>query len=270
MHHGVEPSLSKSQRRVSARRSAPAPAGWSSGVSGAMLDPREDDWMTGPTRSSWSQPQTVEGFATSQPNAVLVRYVEAEMTRVPGLRVLDLGCGAARNAVPMAKLGCWVFGVDTAWPMLVAARGRAQAEGVADRVRLACARMDALPVACEGFDLIVAHGIWNLAHSGGEFRAAVREAARAARPGAGLFLFTFSRYTLPPDVVPVAGETFVFTEFSGEPQCFLTEAQVNEELAAAGFVRDPDVPLTEYNRPAGKTLKGSGPVIFEGTFRRRR
>jgi SAM-dependent methyltransferase len=225
--------------------------------------------MSGPTKSSWSRPQTVQGFATSQPNAVLVRYVEGEVARVPRLRVLDLGCGAARNAVPMAKLGCWVLGTDTAWPMLEAARGRAEEEGVADRLHLTCATMDALPVASGSVDLIVAHGIWNLARSGREFRTAVRDAARAARPGAGLFLFTFSRHTLPPDVEPVTGETFVFTQFSGEPQCFLTEAQVIEELDAAGFVKEPPGPLSEYNRPTGKTLMGSGPVIFEGTFRRR-
>jgi hypothetical protein len=47
-----------------------------------------------------------------------------------------------------------------------------------------------------------------------------------------------SRHTFPPETTPVAGEPFVFTEFSGEPQCFLTETQLDAELARAGFVRD--------------------------------
>ena len=47
---------------------------------------------------------------------------------------------------------------------------------------------------------------------------------RAAAPGARLFVFTVSRHTLPPEEQPVAGETFVFTRFSGEPQVFLTRA----------------------------------------------
>jgi hypothetical protein len=118
-------------------------------------------------------------------------------------------------------------------------------------------------------DLVVAHGIWNLARSAAEFRRAVAEAARIARPAAGLFLFTFSRNTLPPEARPVRGEPFVFTQFSGEPQCFLTEAQVIEELRDAGWERDPPVPLTEYNRPAAGTIPRGGPVIYEGTFRRR-
>jgi hypothetical protein len=84
-----------------------------------------------------------------------------------------------------------------------------------------------------------------------------------------LFVFTFSRHTLPADAAPVPGEPFVFTQFSGQPQCFLTEAQLREELAAAGFDPDPAVPLREYNRPAGATAQICGPVIYEALFRRR-
>jgi SAM-dependent methyltransferase len=86
--------------------------------------------------------------------------------------------------------------------------------------------MSPLPLQDNAFDLIVAHGIWNLARSGHEFRSAVAEAARVARPGAGLFLFTFSRHTIPEFHLPVAGESFVFTQFNGEPQCFLTEKKL--------------------------------------------
>jgi ubiquinone/menaquinone biosynthesis C-methylase UbiE len=186
------------------------------------------------------------------------------------LRVLDVGCGAARNAVPMAALGSTVLGTDLARPMLEAARGRAGAEGVGERAAFVCAPMDALPIRDAGVDLVVAHGIWNLAHSGAEMRRAMAEAARVARPGAGLFVFTFSRNTLAPGAVPVPGEEFVFTDFAGERQCFLTEAQLVEELRAAGFEKDPPGPLTEYNRPPpGPALGRGGPVIYEGTFRRR-
>ena len=91
----------------------------------------------------------------------------------------------------------------------------------------------------------------------------------SARPAAGLFVFTFSRNTLSADVAPVPGEPFVFTEFSGRPQCFLTERQLIEELGAAGFDPDPGVPLTEYNRPPRGSLRTGGPpVIYEMAFRR--
>jgi hypothetical protein len=128
--------------------------------------------------------------------------------------------------------------------------------------------MDAIPVATNSADLVVAHGIWNLARSSREFRNAVAEAARVSRPGAGLFVFTFSRHTLPDDASPVAGESFVFTQFSGQPQCFLTRDELIGELGAAGFVLDPAIPLAEYNLRPGRALCGGGPpVIYEAAFR---
>jgi SAM-dependent methyltransferase len=219
--------------------------------------------------SPWSQPGTVAGFARSPPNDVLMRFAEEILAARPGARVLDLGCGAGRNAVPLAEMGWRVVGLDLSWPMLQAAATRAREAGVADRVHLALAPMDHLPVRDHSIDFIIAHGIWNLARSSAEFRQAVAEAARVAAAGASLFVFTFSRHTFPPDAAPVSGEPFVFTQFSGEPQCFLTESQLVAELDAAGFMPDGRVPLTEYNRPLPGAIRGGAPVIYEAAFGRR-
>lgn len=128
--------------------------------------------------------------------------------------------------------------------------------------------MHELPFAARSFDFIIAHGIWNLARSGREFRLALAEAARVARPGSALFVFTFSRNTLPPDAQPVPNESFVFTQFSGQPQCFLTSDELVAELGAVGFSLDPSSPLRELNLPKPGTLCGGGaPVIYEGVFR---
>jgi ubiquinone/menaquinone biosynthesis C-methylase UbiE len=216
----------------------------------------------------WEDAGVVRGFSTAPANEVLLGFVRAELARRPGLRVLDLGCGAARNAAPMAAEGATVIGTDVAWPMLEAARRRVADAGLERRVALVRAPMDQLPLGDASVDLVVAHGIWNLARSAREFRRAVAEAARVARPGAGLFVFTFSRATLSPGDRPVPGEAFVFTQFAGEPQCFLTEAELVAELRQAGFEKDPPGPLTEHNRPVpGRTLTRGGPVIYEGTFR---
>jgi hypothetical protein len=152
--------------------------------------------------------------------------------------------------------------------MLHAAVRRARAERLAGRVRVARAAMDRLPLGDASCDLVVAHGIWNLARSAAEHRRAVAEAARIARSGAGLFVFTFSRRTFGPEVRPVAGEPYVYTELSGEPQCFLTREELLAELAAAGFAPDPAVPLREHDAAGTPSLR-RGPAIHEGTFRRR-
>jgi len=223
--------------------------------------------MSPTPQSPWTSPETVAGFAESPPNDTLLAFAGAER-RAGGRRVLDIGCGAARNAAPLAEQGWDVVGLDLSAPMIAAARRRAGGAGVAARVHLAIAAMEALPIADATADLVVAHGIWNLAASGAQFRRAVDEAARVARAGAALFLFTFSRQTIAAAATPVSGETFVFTQFSGQPQCLQKEAQIVEELGRAGFVPDSGVPLTELNLPRpGSLSTGRVPVIFQGAFR---
>jgi SAM-dependent methyltransferase len=197
-----------------------------------------------------------------------MRFAADEFRRSDNMRVIDLSCGAGRNAVPLAQLGWHVVGIDLSIPMLCAASQRALDDHVADRFHVALARMDEIPIRNGSCDFVIAHGIWNLARSAAEFRRALGEAARAARPGAALFVFTFSRNTFPPDTEPVPGESFVFTQFSGQPQCFLTDAQLVAELAVVGFAPNPGIPFSEYNRPQPGTLRsGTLPVIYEAAFR---
>ena len=218
--------------------------------------------------SPWGAPETVAGFAQAPPNAVLMRFAREELARAARGTALDLGCGAGRNAVPLAELGWNVVGIDDSRPMLDGAGRRAREAGVDSRLGLALAPMDDIPVRDGSCDLVIAHGIWNLARTAGEFRRAVREAVRVARPGAGLFVFTFSRNTFGPDAEPVPGEPFVFTGFSGRPQCFLTAEQLVSELGAVGFAPHPGVPFSEYNRPGPGSLRvGAAPVIHEAAFR---
>jgi SAM-dependent methyltransferase len=218
--------------------------------------------------SPWNQPGTVAGFVRSSPNDTLLQIAAREWRA--SARLLDIGCGAGRNALPLAHAGWEVVGTDLSLPMLTAAATRVVDAELASRVRLLRASMDQLPFASARFDFIVAHGIWNLARSVGEFRLAVREAARVARPGCALFLFTFSRGTLSSTAEPLPGESFVFTQFSGQPQCFLTDEQLVSELTAYGFDPDPTLPLRELNRkPTGALCSSSGPVIYEGLFRAR-
>lgn len=219
--------------------------------------------------SPWSRPETVRGFVGSPPNPDLLQFASSVRTRSRHPVALDIGCGAGRNAIPLAAQGWSVLGTDLSAAMLQAAAERVRDARLDGRVRVVLARMEQLPVHDASCDLLVAHGIWNLARSGAEFRAAVREAARIAAPDAGLFVFTFSRNTLAPDVPPVAGESFVFTQFSGDPQCFLTEEQLIAELASCGFLVDPVLPLRELNRPSTAfRIAGGPPVIYQAAFRR--
>ena len=215
----------------------------------------------------WSSPSTVAGFAGGTPNPTLVEYADHLLGARANARALDIGCGAGRNAVPLAQRGWQVVGVDLSVPMLQAAHARTIQAHVGS-CHVVLAGMDALPIANASMDLVIAHGIWNLSTSDAQFRRGVREAARVARPNAGLFVFTFSKHALPEDATPDAGQTFIYRQFSGQPQCFLTESELLAEMRAAGFERDVAVPLVEHNRPASTALRTAGtPVIYEAAFR---
>jgi SAM-dependent methyltransferase len=218
--------------------------------------------------SPWTRPDTVRGFVQSPPNQTLLRFAAEIRARHGGTpRALDIGCGAARNAMPLAAAGWDVFGVDTSWPMIAAAYQRKMAEQ-ATRLHLARTTMTHLPFADHTFDLVIAHGVWNLSRADQEFRQAITDAARVARPGGAMFVFTFSRQTLSADARPVAGHTYVYDQFSGQPQVFLSAEQLLAELRAVGFEPDPAVPLTEHKRAARAAMASTAPVIWEAAFHR--
>jgi 2-polyprenyl-3-methyl-5-hydroxy-6-metoxy-1,4-benzoquinol methylase len=98
-----------------------------------------DDPLAG---SPWSRPDTVARFTASEPNATLVQFAGTELGRTARRRALDLGCGAGRNALPLAALGWNVLGLDLSWPMLQAAGHRALEHQLDDRCKVALASVD--------------------------------------------------------------------------------------------------------------------------------
>lgn len=216
----------------------------------------------------WAQPATVARFVTAEPNQTLLKWA-SDRAAGRGLSIVDLGCGAGRNAVPLAQAGHRVWGIDSAAPMVAAARTKALEAGVRG-AEFREGRVDQLPFTSGEFDLAVAHGVWNLAASDAELGRGLAEAARVVAPGGGLFVFTFSRSTLADDAWPEPGQRFTFGQFSGRPQMFLTRNELIDALAGVGFVPDPRVPLTELNLGQRRGPRGAtpAPVIWQGAFTR--
>jgi SAM-dependent methyltransferase len=71
----------------------------------------------------------------------------------PGMRVLDVACGTGNLAIPAARAGAVVTGVDIATNLLEQARERAHQEGV--EVQFDEGDAEALPYPDGSFDLVV-------------------------------------------------------------------------------------------------------------------
>ncbi len=102
---------------------------------------------------------------------------------VPGSRLLELGVGTGRIALPVAAAGCEVVGIDLSAQMLDAL---ARQLGQQSRVRVALVRGDitALPFRARAFDGVMATHVLHLVP---DWQAVLDEIARVLRPG-GLIL----------------------------------------------------------------------------------
>ena len=80
------------------------------------------------------------------------RFVDA-LSIQPGMRVLDVATGTGNLAIPIARKGAVVTGVDIATNLLTQARERAKAEGL--EVQFDEGDAEALPYADGSFDLVV-------------------------------------------------------------------------------------------------------------------
>jgi ubiquinone/menaquinone biosynthesis C-methylase UbiE len=109
----------------------------------------------------------------------------------PGLRLLEIGVGTGRIAIPLARAGADVTGIDVSPRMLAELRAKWAAlraeEGTAagGALEVEEGNITALPAATSTFDAVVAVHILHLV---AEWRRALDEALRVLRPTGALLL----------------------------------------------------------------------------------
>ncbi len=181
-----------------------------------------------------------------------------------GLNVLDLGCGDGTTALPAAKLGAEVLGVDIARNLVEAGNRRAQEQGLTTLRFQEGDATDLTGLPDKAFDLVVS--IFGAMFAPKPFEVA-KEMVRVTRPGGRIvmgnwipndptlvaqILKTSAAYTPPPP------EGFI------SPMTWGIESNVIERFSKAGILQD-DV---SFIRDTYRFNFPGAPAEFVSEFRR--
>jgi SAM-dependent methyltransferase len=198
---------------------------------------------------------------------------EAVVERIgvkPGMKVLDLGCGDGTTALPAAKLGADVLGVDISSNLVAAGNRRAKEQGLANLKFQEgdASNLEQLPD--KNFDLVVS--IFGAMFAPRPFDVA-KEMVRVTRPGGRIVMGNW----IPGDPTVIAQILKISSSYTPPPpEGFVSpmtwgiEKDVVERFTAAGvsvdkisFVRDtflfdyPGTPagyVDEFRKYYGPTM----------------
>ena len=157
-----------------------------------------------------------------------------DLTITSGLEVLDLGCGDGTTALPEARLGADVLGVDIASNLVAAGNRRAEAEGLTNCRFQEGDASDLRDLKDDSFDLVVS--IFGAMFAPKPFDVA-KEMVRVTRPGGRIVMGNW----IPGDPTLVAQILKISGAYSPPPpEGFISpvtwgvEANVVERFTGAG------------------------------------
>ena len=186
-----------------------------------------------------------------------------------GLKVLDLGCGDGTTAIPAAKLGADVLGVDIASNLVAAGNKRAKELGLTNCRFQEGDATNLQPLPDKAFDVTVS--IFGAMFAPKPFVVA-KEMVRVTRPGGRIVMGNWipNDPTLVAQILKISAYTPPPPEGFISPMTWGIEAKVIERFGSAGvaaekisFVRDtfafnyPSPPvalLEEFRKYYGPTM----------------
>jgi tellurite methyltransferase len=186
---------------------------------------------------------------------------------VPGMRVLDAGCGAGRNLVYFLRSGYEVFGVDESGPQIAQVRQMAAAlaphlpaenfrvepvermswdsalseppanaggtdktvEAIGDPPATAGGTDKSRPAAA-GFDVVLSSAVLHFARDEDQWQAMVNEMWRVLKPGGMLFARLASTIGMEDQIALIEGRRYRLPDGSDR---FLVDAEMLRRVTAA-------------------------------------
>jgi SAM-dependent methyltransferase len=158
----------------------------------------------------------------------------------PGIAVLDLGCGDGTTALPAARLGADVLGIDIAANLVAAGTARAQAAGLSNLRFQEGDASNLTGIDDGGFDLVIS--LFGAMFAPRPHDVA-REMVRVTRPGGRIVMGNW----IPGDPTLVAQILKISAAYTPPPPdgfvspvTWGVEAEVRDRFGAAG-IADADI-----------------------------
>jgi SAM-dependent methyltransferase len=190
---------------------------------------------TNPNQALWEKGDFTRNAATMRGSA---ETLVAKLGIKDGLKVLDLGSGDGTTALPAARLGADVLGVDIARNLVEAARRRAKEQGLTNARFEQGDASNLQGLADRSFDLVVS--IFGAMFAPRPAEVA-REMVRVTRPGGRIVMGNW----IPGDPTLVAQILKISAAYSPpppegfvSPMTWGVEANVLERFGGAGIAKE--------------------------------
>jgi SAM-dependent methyltransferase len=134
---------------------------------------------------------------------------------VPGMRIVDAGCGSGRNLVYFLREGYEIFGVDADPQAIEATRAlsaRLAPALPAGNFRIEPVESMSFPDGCA--DVAISSAVLHFARDDDHFAAMLRGTWRVVKPGGFLFCRLASSIGMESQVAPVSGRRFILPDGS--------------------------------------------------------
>jgi len=152
---------------------------------------------------------------------------------VPGMRVLDAGCGTGRNLVYLLQSGFEVFGVDESSEAL--AQTRRLANELAPHLPLDNFRAEAvekMSYSDAGFDVVLSSAVLHFARDEGQWQSMVGEMWRVLKPGGVFFARLASSIGIENEITLIDGRRYHLPD--GSERFLVDEAMLLSVSATLG------------------------------------
>jgi SAM-dependent methyltransferase len=213
-----------------------------------------------PNKALWEKGDFTRIAATMRESG---EAVVAGLSITTGLKVLDLGCGDGTTALPAARLGADVLGVDIAKNLVDAGNTRAQDEGLTNCRFQEGDASNLNELADRSFDLVIS--LFGAMFAPKPFDVA-REMVRVTRPGGRIVMGNW----IPGDPTLVAQILRISSAYSPPPpEGFVSpmtwgiETNVIERFSAAGIPGE----RISFSKNSFTLRSPAAPAAFVADFR---